>query len=208
MGKRGPKPKFSRSNVAQTAFDLALVSGLETLSLTRIARELSTSGSALYRYFPSKTQLLEAMRPFAANRAQHALILRQPHQLPAHTDMRITALSRLLIHIDQWHFFMRNDPVSYQLTLPTLRRAIDDAVARELLAPLCRSFEHAARVATLRPGCSDTRALVLVNAMAGISTCENENINSQLIDTLLIGWGASQALLDAVKPVDTSAWNA
>lgn len=61
MGTRGPKPEHSRETIAQAAISLAGAGGLAAASMRAVARELGTTGGALYRYVASRDELLDAM---------------------------------------------------------------------------------------------------------------------------------------------------
>lgn len=58
---RGPKPQFTRAEILTTAIGVVRATGLEGFTLRVLAEELGVTQMALYRYFPSKDALLEAM---------------------------------------------------------------------------------------------------------------------------------------------------
>ena len=62
MAKRGPKPKLSEERILGVAADLILKHGLVGLSMSAIARELSTAVSGLYRYFDSLEAVYVALQ--------------------------------------------------------------------------------------------------------------------------------------------------
>ena len=59
--KPGPKPALSVEKVAQAAIRIADRNGIASLSMERVARQVHVSTMALYRYFETKDQLIEAM---------------------------------------------------------------------------------------------------------------------------------------------------
>lgn len=59
--ERGPKPKLSLDQIVQAGIALADSAGLEALSMRRLAQELGVGTMSLYRYVPSKTELLSLM---------------------------------------------------------------------------------------------------------------------------------------------------
>ncbi len=59
--RRGPKPRFTVSQIARAAIDLADRDGLPGLSLRRVADELGITAMSLYGYVPSKAELLDVM---------------------------------------------------------------------------------------------------------------------------------------------------
>src|SRR5271155_2714090 len=58
---RGPKPALSAVEIARAAIQLADVEGLEAVTMQRLAREVGVTTMALYRYFPSKADLVDRM---------------------------------------------------------------------------------------------------------------------------------------------------
>lgn len=59
--ERGPKPKLSLDQIVQTGITLADSAGIEALSMRKLAQELGVGTMSLYRYVPSKTELLSLM---------------------------------------------------------------------------------------------------------------------------------------------------
>ncbi len=58
---RGPKRAFTRDDVVQAAIGLADHDGLAALTMQAVAREVGFTAMALYRYFPSKEALIDAI---------------------------------------------------------------------------------------------------------------------------------------------------
>jgi AcrR family transcriptional regulator len=58
---RGPKRAFTRDDVVQAAIGLADRDGLAALTMQAVAREVGFTAMALYRYFPSKEALIDAI---------------------------------------------------------------------------------------------------------------------------------------------------
>lgn len=63
---RGPKPALSVGRIVQTAVAVADAEGLAAVSMRRVADELGFTTMSLYRYVPSKDDLLELMQDAAA----------------------------------------------------------------------------------------------------------------------------------------------
>jgi AcrR family transcriptional regulator len=59
--KRGPKPSLTVQQIVATAIDVADAEGLGAVSMHRLAKELEVTAMSLYRYVPSKDDLLELM---------------------------------------------------------------------------------------------------------------------------------------------------
>lgn len=59
--EKGPKPKLSLEDIVETAIGLADREGLDALSMRRLAQELGVGTMSLYRYVPSKRELMDLM---------------------------------------------------------------------------------------------------------------------------------------------------
>ena len=60
-GVRGPKPTLSVEEIVGVAIDLADRSGIDAVSMRRIADELGFTTMALYRHVPGKDELIDLM---------------------------------------------------------------------------------------------------------------------------------------------------
>lgn len=58
---RGPKPTLSVDKIVRTAIAIADADGLDAVSMQRVAGDLGYTTMSLYRYIPSKEQLIEVM---------------------------------------------------------------------------------------------------------------------------------------------------
>jgi AcrR family transcriptional regulator len=58
---RGPAPAHNRAQITSVAIKIADVEGLEALSMRRVAKDLGAGTMSLYRYVPSKDDLIELM---------------------------------------------------------------------------------------------------------------------------------------------------
>lgn len=58
---RGPKPGLSLDRIVQVAIEVADSEGLSALSMQRVAEALGFTTMSLYRYVPSKAELLDLM---------------------------------------------------------------------------------------------------------------------------------------------------
>jgi AcrR family transcriptional regulator len=61
QGTRGPKPTHGRRDVAVAGIRIADAEGLDAVSMRRIAAELGTGTTSLYRYVAKKDDVLELM---------------------------------------------------------------------------------------------------------------------------------------------------
>ncbi|GAA0712764.1 TetR/AcrR family transcriptional regulator [Dactylosporangium roseum] len=58
---RGPKPAYSRARIAESAVRIADAEGLEAATMRRIAAEIGAGAMSLYRYVPSRDDLIVLM---------------------------------------------------------------------------------------------------------------------------------------------------
>ncbi|GAA3598310.1 TetR/AcrR family transcriptional regulator C-terminal domain-containing protein [Nonomuraea rosea] len=58
---RGPKPAYSRAQIAEAAVRIADAEGLEAATMRRIAAEIGAGAMSLYRYVPSRDDLIVLM---------------------------------------------------------------------------------------------------------------------------------------------------
>src|SRR5215207_6391350 len=62
----GPEPRFTREELARRALAIRDAHGAEALTMRALAQELGMGTMALYRYFPSKSDLMDAAIDAAA----------------------------------------------------------------------------------------------------------------------------------------------
>ena len=58
---RGPQPVYSRAQIAAAAVKIADAEGIGAVSMRRIASELGSGATSLYRYITKKDELLDLM---------------------------------------------------------------------------------------------------------------------------------------------------
>lgn len=59
--RRGPKPSLDVERIVTSAITIADAEGLDAISMQRVAAEFDLTPMALYRYIPSKTELVDLM---------------------------------------------------------------------------------------------------------------------------------------------------
>ncbi|KAB2349095.1 TetR/AcrR family transcriptional regulator [Actinomadura rudentiformis] len=58
---RGPRPAYSRAQITEAAVRIADAEGVEAATMRRIAAEIGAGAMSLYRYVPSRDDLIELM---------------------------------------------------------------------------------------------------------------------------------------------------
>ncbi len=71
--EKGPKPKLSLDQIVAAGVELADSEGLEALSMRRLAQKLGVGTMSLYRYVPSKEELLNLMLDSVVGPSQERL---------------------------------------------------------------------------------------------------------------------------------------
>lgn len=59
--EKGPKPKLTLEQIVAAGIELADNEGVEALSMRKLAQQLDVGTMSLYRYVPSKDDLLNLM---------------------------------------------------------------------------------------------------------------------------------------------------
>ena len=93
---RGPIPLRSRDEIAGAAVALADASGLDAVTMRRLAAELGSAGASLYRYVASRDELLDLM----VDRAMRALA---PPPPTGRWQEDVVALGRALLAVHRRH---------------------------------------------------------------------------------------------------------
>jgi AcrR family transcriptional regulator len=145
MGRRrpGPEPRFTREELARRALAIMDDHGTEALTMRRLAQELGMGTMALYRYFPSKSDLMDAAIDIAA--PEIAL----PEPGAAHWKEQLAGLARALFHAGLRHPSMARERFDRPLQSPGAMRVTDRAIALLLEAGLARDEAVAAFKALL-----------------------------------------------------------
>jgi AcrR family transcriptional regulator len=60
-GERGPKPRYSRAEIAAAAIRIADAEGITAVTMRRVAADLGTGTMSLYNYVPAKEHLFQLM---------------------------------------------------------------------------------------------------------------------------------------------------
>ncbi|MGM9334436.1 TetR/AcrR family transcriptional regulator C-terminal domain-containing protein [Streptomyces murinus] len=95
---RGPRPAYTRDDIAAAAVRIADAGGLDAVSMRQVAAELGCGTMSLYNYVPRKEDLYELMMDAVG--AEHAL---WPPSGDWRADlMRVAHEARALMHRHPW----------------------------------------------------------------------------------------------------------
>lgn len=103
--RRGRMPAVSDADIRRVAAELLVSHGAEALTLRAIARELGITAPALYRYYPSREELLAALRRDICKRLADDLAA-QVAELPDDGVVRLFAICRAF---RRWALAHRNE---------------------------------------------------------------------------------------------------
>jgi AcrR family transcriptional regulator len=139
----GPAPRFKREELARRALAIMDAHGTEALTMRRLAEELGMGTMALYRYFPSKNNLMDAAIDVAA--PEVAL----PELVAAPWKDQLADLARALFHAGLRHPSVSRERFDRPLQSPGAMRITDRAIALLLEAGLSKRDAVAAFKALL-----------------------------------------------------------
>ncbi|MEV6049887.1 TetR/AcrR family transcriptional regulator [Streptomyces sp. NPDC052107] len=95
---RGPKPAYTRDDIAAAAVRIADARGLDAVSMRQVAAELGCGTMSLYNYVPRKEDLYELMMDAVS--AEH--VLREPSGDWRADVLRVARETRSLMHRHPW----------------------------------------------------------------------------------------------------------
>jgi AcrR family transcriptional regulator len=228
LGKRARNRLARHSEYLQTALRLATEHGIEALTMQRLATEVDAAIGTVYTYFPSKGALLAEVQREAIDRLLGSFLLLRPdvEARVADADPTTAALAHLASFGRFWIASLDTFPQE-QLLLQQLmndsRRAVpDDELGRVLpailrLLDLARErFDAAVAAGALHEGDAMDRTVTFAAALSGVlgigkldrwdvDLLDGRRLGRQLVDDLLVGWGApadhlaeASAVLDAI----------
>jgi AcrR family transcriptional regulator len=139
----GPEPRFTREELARRALAIMDAHGSEALTMRGLAEELGMGTMALYRYFPSKNDLMDAAIEVAAPEVE----LPEPGAAP--WKEQLASLARALFQAGLRHPSVARERFDRPLQSPRAMRVTDRAIALLLEAGLSKRDAVAAFKALL-----------------------------------------------------------
>jgi len=168
-GRRpGPEPRFTREELARRALAIMDAHGTEAFTMRGLAEELGMGTMALYRYFPSKDDLMDAAIEVAAPEIE----LPEPGAAP--WKEQLGGLARALFQGGLKHPSVARERFERPLQTPGAMRITNCAIALLLAAGLSKRDAVAAFKALLVHtlgaaafAASESRAVVRERASKG-----------------------------------------
>jgi AcrR family transcriptional regulator len=139
----GPEPRFTREELARRALEIMDAHGTEALTMRRLAEELGMGTMALYRYFPSKNDLMDAAIEVAAPE------LELPERGAGRWKEQLAGLARSLFQAGLRHPSVARERFDRPLQSAAAMRVTDRAIALLLEAGLSKRDAVAAFKALL-----------------------------------------------------------
>ncbi len=225
LEKLSPKRRQNRldrrERVLSTAMDLLRSDGLEGFSLHKVADRLNYAVAALYRYFPSRTALLAELESQAIEVFRGELNQAQsfgqawtgPVSDQGRALLRVLAMAEAfeaMAHRSPGHFLLVNQLVSDPKdVMPEEQFSALLPKATALFVEITSVLENAARAEALLPGNALERAVLFWSALHGLfqvrkiisrrmALFPEAALRQSLMQTLLLGWGASPEVLAEV----------
>jgi AcrR family transcriptional regulator len=202
--------------------------GLEALTMSRLAKEVDTAVGAVYRYYPSKNELVAAIQGNAIDqlhRSHDRSVEPVVEALAAGPGQRKKAkdapeLVRLVV-LGRW-FVAASEVYPEEIRLLHLvgsRRGSTmlPETAASLLAPtlalvgvISGAIDAAVAAGELRPGNSLARAILWLTAFGGVFITDDfdmyipevlgdRRLVRQLNDDLSVGWGADLGAVERIE---------
>jgi len=216
---------------ADASLHIVAAEGLAALTMSRLAEELDTVPSAVYRYFPSKGALITAVQCDAIERltASYGLIrtVSEDHFAAAGLDERDVAVARLVL-FGRWFCATADTHLEelrlLQMIMSERTHDLDPAggfevlpIAMVLLGQAAECLDAAEALGVASPGESLERVIVWAAALGGVLETDSlaRYVPELLGDgrlarhtnlDLLRGWGVpDERLVTATDVVDTLA---
>jgi AcrR family transcriptional regulator len=225
-----PRPERKRQRRAREFLDAAqhivFREGFDGLTMSRLASELDTVDSAVYRYFPSKGALIAEIQRESIERLDASLhhVLDRSDVALSRLDPPAAALARVVL-VGRWFCACAERyPEELRLFGMIMSRQASTLdpeggeriypVAMDLLAKAVAVLDDAQELGALEPGSSTDRAVIWASALSGVlQTDDLEHYAPDLFGharlalranlDLVRGWGADRdALADAIRTVD------
>ena len=218
MAKRGRQPKFERVQIQKAAREIILQNGLEGLTMSRLARELRTSASALYRYYASKEVLMVDLQVRAIGSIEKAITaaLEQHRTLePGTTSVAVSALRRCILAFDvyaEWGNSSERGLIDAFLSQPKPVLSLEQAkqVNQRLagvLAICVQTLDDAVAAKAVYHGDNVQRTHILWAALHGLGHFKKRDrvqpdqlqslaLKDALYTALFIGFGAERSRIE------------
>jgi len=195
--------------ILDAAMTIVIGDGLVGMTLGKVAKHLDVAVGGLYRYFPSKEDLVMALQRRAVERFGDRLANHLPTKPRA--GRPVATLRHALAPFAFYAASASADPLEHRLMdimLSNLTPSLDDAQARIVegaLGPILdqaqRGLELARETGALAPGDGRQRTLLLWSATHGLGHLRSRDrleqapyrvkaLLSAMFESLLVGFGA------------------
>lgn len=214
--KRRANRKRKTRKILKEAMKLVEEEGINGLTIHKLAKRLSVTVGALYRYFASKDALVATLQCDGMIALQQAMeevrVESMGWMKPQDVDESVQHLTVLLLMSELYAAFARTGSAHYRLMTMVLGHPepmVDDQeaarvlmVAQPIFADLAELLQKAVASGCLDEGISIDRALVLWSSLYGLMQVQKigrlvpnlmhqERMLNELVPSLLLGWGAS-----------------
>ena len=217
MGLREERKQERQAAVLAAATRIIQSSGIDSVTMAAIAKDMSASIGGLYRYFPNKEAIFFALQINALKAFEQSLD--EIMATKSEVSSRIETLRRLVLAFQAWTRFRITHPMAFSLLdqfLSSPSRTLDESGRvkvnehlKRVLMKLSSTLHDAVALGVLHPGNQMARTHILWAAMHGMEHFRKRDseqpdstrvdvLRPQMIAALLIGWGASKGLVSTV----------
>lgn len=223
---RAIRREATSARIVEAALVVLTEEGVEALTMQRLARELGYAIGAVYRYFPSKEALVLAVQRRVLQRLSEDLAQSDARAIEHLARSKTAspqeaALTRILLAAHTYETLPERRPAHFALLSrwlgdPRPIVAVESAMPIvpglvDLFASVPALLDEAARAGAIESGDAARRAVALFGAVHGalalrklerfgIEALEPGAVATELVNSLLRGWGASEPhLTNAMK---------
>ncbi len=218
IGRRAQRRAFRTDEILRTALELVQEGGLDAVRTTELAKRTGAALGALYRFFPSKQAVIQALQERALAELARDLdaAIEDAAARAKGATAAVQAIAPIVAVADTFFDLPRTQPSTYRLLDELISRPDPIYVAEEakaMEATVRPILLRVAQLATALPEVNATDAaripLVVWGGLHGIlhflkrdriadeQAPRAKDAAGALMRTLLRGWGASQNDIDA-----------
>ncbi len=179
MGKRDERRRVRQQAVLTAALEILSEEGAVGVTIAAVARRINASVGGLYRYYPTKNAIFEALQIHALDEFKRFLSGRLA------TSESESCWARVIIAAESWSEFRRSSPTEYRLldeSLSAFERTLGDEQAanvaerlRVVLMEIETALHRAVEAGELAPGDASVRTHLIWSAVHGLGHFEKRD---------------------------------
>lgn len=219
---RAERRRARTEAILDAAMAILLHEGVHELTMRRLAKDLSLTPGAMYRYFDSKDAILAGMGQRTLGRYATELNTRETQARAEVAGLETDAAALYVLLARAWHYFAlsRDDPAGWRLInlfLVAPRRLIEDTQHARFMALVAAQLQRVAALSeeavgagSLQPGKGLDRALAIFATLNGhlqyMKLATTSGLGFRPEDTVYIGLNSLLAGWGATEDARQAAW--